>query len=234
MVKILCIGREGRQGTISAMGHPSARVDRARRRIQADLDRVLRDIVDGRRNNGLALRAVGDACGVSKSAVDRMESHVGPSVDLGLLAAMAAVEGLDLRLALYAGGDPIRDGPPQRLLHRLRVRLNPNLRWGTEVALAIEGDRRAWDAEIRGPAWRLPVDAETVIDDVQALERRIRLKQRDDGAAHVLVVVSATPRNRRALDAAPEAFAGYLRDARSVLRALSVGHNPATSAVMFL
>jgi hypothetical protein len=108
------------------------------------------------------------------------------------------------------------------------------LRWRTEVALPGVGDLRSWDAEIRGAGWGLPVDAETVLDDVQAVERRVTRKQRDGAADHVLVLVADTRRNRRALAAAPAAFGGFSRDARAVLRALRQGRDPGTSAVILV
>ncbi|HET7028881.1 MAG TPA: hypothetical protein VFI34_00090 [Candidatus Limnocylindrales bacterium] len=163
-----------------------------------------------------------------------MESHRGGSVDLRLLAAIAAVEGFDLRLALYPAGDPIRDAGQQRLLARLRAILHPSLRWRTEVALPNDGDLRAWDAETGAAAWRLPIDAETVLDDLQALERRLARKQRDDGADHVLLLVADTRRNRGALAAAPAAFGAFSRDARAALRALREGRDPRSSAILII
>ena len=219
---------------MAAMGRPSTRVDRARRRIESDLLQAIEDVAAGRRNAGLSLRTVGAACGVSHSAIDRMESHRANSVDVVLLASMAASVGLDLRLRAWPAGDPLRDAGQQGLLGRLRVRLHPSLGWQTEVPLPIKGDLRAWDAVVGGAGWHRPVDAETVLDDLQALERRLALKQRDGGEDHLILLVADTRRNRRALDAAPAAFAGFSRDARTVLRALTVGRNPGMSAVVLL
>jgi len=87
---------------------------------------------------------------------------------------------------------------------------------------------------ILGGMWAAAVDAETVLDDLQALERRVSLKQRDSGHPHVILLVADTRRNRRALRAAPGAFSGYDRDARRVLRALRRGEDPGTSAIVCL
>ena len=81
-----------------------------------------------------------------------------------------------VRLRAYPAGDPIRDAGHTRLLDRLRRDLASGLQWRSEVPLPIEGDLRAWDAVIGGPGWRLMVEAETLIDDVQALERRLALE----------------------------------------------------------
>ena len=219
---------------MARMGRPSSQVDRARRRIETDLIRAIEDVAAGRRNAGLSLRSVAAACGVSRSAIDRMESHRADSVDLVLLASMAAAVGLDVRLRAYPAGDPIRDAGQVRLLERLRARLHPSLRWSTEVPLPIEGDLRAWDAMIRGTDWRLPVEAETALDDLQATERRVALKRRDGEADHVILLVADTRRNRRALAAAPGAFPDLPLRTREILAALGTGSQPKGSGIVIL
>ena len=66
------------------------------------------------------------------------------------------------------------------------------------------------------------------------LERRLSLKQRDGGVRHVILLVAGTPRNRRALRAAPAAFGGFSRDARAPLRALRQGEDPGANAIILL
>ena len=148
-------------------------------------------------------------------------------------ACLAAAVGLDLRLQAYPAGDQIRDAGHARLLERLRRDLGPGIRWSTEVTLPIEGDLRAWDAVITGQGWRLMVEAETVIDDVQALERRLARKLRDGGVDHCLLLVADTPRNRRAVSAAPAAFAAWPLNTREVLGLLRVGQRPMSGGIVF-
>ena len=151
-----------------------------------------------------------------------------------MLAAMAGSVGLDLRLNAYPAGDAIRDAAQQRLLDRFRRELHPTLRMRTEVTLPIEGDLRAWDGFVVAPAWERPVEAETVIDDTQALERRLERKIRDGGVAGVILVIAATLRNRRALEAPPAAFAGFDRNARRILRELRAGRDPGPRSLILL
>jgi transcriptional regulator with XRE-family HTH domain len=201
----------------------------------ADDDRRVRsDIGAARRGAGLSLDDVGAACGLSGSAVGRIESGATKTVDVRTFAAIAAVVGLEVRLRAYPAGDPIRDAGQQRLLERLRARLHPTLRWSTEVPLPIEGDLRAWDALIKGHDWRLAVEAETVLDDLQALERRLALKRRDGSEDHLLLLVADTHRNRRALALAPAAFAELPLNTRAILRALAWGDDPDTSGIVIL
>lgn len=176
---------------------------------------------------------MGQASGLSRSAVERLEAGTRRST-IREFAAYGAAVGLDVRLRAYPAGDPIRDAGQLRLLERFRARLHPGLGWRTEVPLPIEGDRRAWDALIRGDGWVVAVEAETVLDDLQALERRVALKQRDGHMDRVLLVVADTRRNRHALAATPNALPAFSRDARRALRALAAGQHPGQSAIVVL
>jgi transcriptional regulator with XRE-family HTH domain len=220
-------------GQSASMTSRDSQIHRAARTADEDEARVRADIARSRRGAGLSHAEVGRRCGMSRTMVARAETGMRPTT-IHEFARMGAAVGLDVRLRAYSAGDPIRDIGQQRLLGRLRPRVDPSLGWGTEVPLAIEGDRRAWDAVIRGAGWRMTVEAETLLDDIQAVERRVALKQRDDGVDHVILLVADTRRNRRALAAAPHAFAGFSRDARTVLRALGAGCDPACSAPLFL
>jgi transcriptional regulator with XRE-family HTH domain len=208
-------------------------VARAVGRAVEDEARVRADLVRARRAAGLSREDVGKACGLSRTGIERVESGTRRST-VRDYAAFGAAVGLDIRLRAYPAGDPIRDAGQQRLLGRLRIRLHPSLGWATEVTLPIEGDLRAWDAMIRGTDWRLPVDAETALDDIQATERRLALKRRDGGVDHVILLLADTPRNRRALASAPGAFADLPLRTREVLVALRDGRHPGASGIVIL
>jgi hypothetical protein len=87
---------------------------------------------------------------------------------------------------------------------------------------------------LRTTTWRRPVEAETAIDDVQAVDRRVQLKVRDGAVDGVILLVADTLRNRRALAAAPSAFTNFDRDARRVLRDLRAGGDPGGSSILVL
>jgi len=154
------------------------------------------------------------------------------------VAALCAVVGLDLAIRAYPAGDPIRDRAQLALLERLRSRLSPTLRWRTEVPLPIEGDLRAWDADIRGnsPApWRARVEAETCIADGQALGRRLALKTRDDPDGHVILLVSDTRANRAALRPLRDGIRAILPlNTRHILTSLRDGQDPGGSGIVIL
>jgi transcriptional regulator with XRE-family HTH domain len=215
------------------MATRGGRLQRAIRIAEEDEARVRLDLGRARRACGLGREDVGRACGMSRSTIERIEAGI-RSTTLREYAAIGAAVATDVRMRAYSAGDPIRDAGQQRLLVRLRVRLHRDLDWRTEVPLPGDLEQRAWDAVIRGRGWHLAVEVETVIEDVQALERRLTLKRRDGQAARVLLLVAGTRRNRRALDAAPSAFADLAGDARAVLGALGEGRDPGASAVILL
>lgn len=208
-------------------------VTRAIRVANEDEARVRADLAQARRGAGLSRAAVARPSGLSRSSLERLETGARRST-VRELAAVGAAVGLAVRLRNYPAGDAIRDAGQRRLLERLRARLHASLGWATEVAIQISGDRRAWDAVISGARWRLGVEAETVLDDLQSVERRLSLKQRDGDVDHVILLVSDTRRNRRALAAASGAFAALRADPRTLLATLAASREPASSAIVVL
>lgn len=208
--------------------------DRGRRRAGEAIRQLGRDERTARVGAGLSSRAVAAATGTSHQQLLRFERGTLEHVSVADIGAWCGAVGLDLVLRGFPAGDPLRDAGQQRLLGRLVSHLHERLRWRTEVPLPERADLRAWDLLIEGPGWRLAVEAETVLDDLQALERRLHRKQRDGGMDNLLVIVADTRRNRHAIDAAPTAFGGCSRDARRTLRALRAGTDPGGSAIVLL
>jgi hypothetical protein len=198
-----------------------------------DQRRVLAELAQAQRSAGLSDEDVARACRMSRWTMARIvDGHRRASVVE--LAAIGAAVGRDIRLHAYPAGDPIRDAGQQRLMNRFRARLHPSLVMPTEVGLPIDGDLRAWDGFVLGVDWRRPAEAETVLDDIQALERRLALKIRDGGVDGVILVIADTLRNRRALAAAPGSFSTFDRNARRVLAALAAGRDPGGSSLILL
>jgi hypothetical protein len=208
-------------------------VARATRIAADDQRRVLTELARAQHTAGLSDEDVGRACRMSRWTVARIVDGR-RRASVVELAAIGATVGRDIRMHAYSAGDPIHDAGQQRLLDRLRLRLHPALVMPTEVPLPIEGDLRAWDGMIKGLDWRRPAEAETVLDDIQALERRLALKVRDGGVDGVILVIADTPRNRRALASAPGSFSAFDRNARRVLAALAAGRDPGGSSLILL
>ena len=210
------------------------RADRGRRRAIEAMERLGRDHRQARIGAGLSLRAVGEAAGTSHQLVLRFERGALRRPTIEDVGAWCEVVGLELAIRAYPAGDPLRDAGQLRLLERLHRRLHSSLVWRTEVPLPIEGDRRAWDAVISGPGWRVVVEAETVLRDAQALERRLNVKRRDGRAERTLLVIADTAANRAAFAAASSSFLGFDRRARRVLSALQAGRDPGGDSVLLL
>jgi transcriptional regulator with XRE-family HTH domain len=210
-------------------------IDRATRLAKAAVERAGRELRDARLGRGLSLRAVAEALGISISQASRIELGQAPRVPYVTLAQYAAAVGLDLPLRTYPGGSPIRDRAQLELLADFRAVLHGSLRWAVEVPLPSPGDQRAWDGVVTGHGWRFGVEAETAIGDVQALLRRIALKQRDGGTDGVILVVRGTRLTRAALRASEAAFGpAFPISGRRALELLAAGVNPGGSAVVVM
>ena len=206
--------------------------------MRATIHRLADEHRRARIAGGLSLRAAADASGGSRSQLWRFERGELDRVSLTELGAWFAVLGLDLSVKAYPAGDPIRDRAQVALLDRLRARLHPTLRWRTEVPLPIDGDLRAWDAEIRGRdprPWRVRVEGETRVTDGQALERKLALKVRDDQDGHLLLLLADTKTNWRAVATLSGGLsAAFPASSRSILQALGQGREPPGSGIVFM
>jgi transcriptional regulator with XRE-family HTH domain len=226
-------------------------------------ERVLRTIGEEMRSArvaaGLSQRAVARASGVSASRISRLEHAMDPSMPLAVCCRVGAVLGLRLSVRAYPEAAPIRDAAHVALLRRLRDCLPDSVRMRTEVPIrATPGDLRAWDAVLlfaqagtvgqrvrRGglvtsgtAGLALPmcrVEAETVVDDVQALERRVALKMEAGGVDQVLLLIAATKRNRAVLRMArPLLRDRFPLDSRAILQALRAGGCPGQGGIVLL
>lgn len=215
-----------------AMATRERPADRAHYVSERDARRLAEELRGARLSNGLSQRSLAATCGIHPAQVSRLERGLVGRLDLSTVYCLADCVGLEARLRLYPGGDALRDIAHQRLLERLRARLHPSLGWRAEIPLPIPGDRRAWDAGIYGHSWWRPVEAEMVLDDGQALERRIGLKGRDGGVDQVVLLVARTPRNRAALAAMSGLVRAFPPRTRGILAALGEGRDPGGGIVL--
>ncbi len=219
--------------------HPMAtvqrRTDNGTRLSRRALADVGEEIRRARLANGTSQMLVGRAVGRSRNFVSRIERAAAPNASVRDLARLGSAVGLDIVVRAYPGGPPVRDRAHLLLLERLRARLHPSLRWRTEMPLNRPGDQRAWDAVITGAGPPIMVEAETRIVDVQALERRIALKVRDDGTDRVILLIGNTRTNRSAIHAAGQGFlAMFPGDGRRALKSLAEGIDPGGGALIAL
>jgi len=193
------------------------------------------EIRASRTNGGLSLRTAGSAADMSHAQFGRIERGALNQLTVDQASRACAAVGLRLVVRAYPDGEPIADRAQLALLARFRARLPEGARWLTEVPIPIPGDRRAWDAVATVGGTRFAVEAETRLRDLQALERRIALKQRDGDIEIVVLVVNDTVTNRRALADQRETLRGrFPQDGRGILLALRAGRAPVASGIVVL
>lgn len=188
-----------------------------------------------RASAGLSLRDVAAASGVSRSQLARLETGRAPEESLRTLSIVFAVLGMRLSARPYPEGSPIRDAAHARLLTRFRAELPPTIKLRTEVPLRLDRDLRAWDGQIEATDGTCKLEAETVLYDLQATERKIALKMADDQVDLVVLLVADTPRNRRVLREFRKLLAArFPLDTREIMRHLRAGEIPGRGGIVVL
>jgi transcriptional regulator with XRE-family HTH domain len=194
-----------------------------------------------RTGSGLSQLTVAEAVGISRPTYGRIERGLASRVPVERVAAIAAVLGLEASLRFFPGGDPIRDRAQLALLERLRARCHRSLAWRTEVAFPAPGDQRAWDAliggldPVSGDQWRAGVEAETHPNDLQALDRRLALKERDGGADWMILLLFSSRHNRSLMAAHGSVLrARFPLDGRRALELLGAGAPLGSNALIVL
>jgi hypothetical protein len=158
-----------------------------------------------------------------------------PDLTIRTASRVCAVLGLDLSVRTFPAGDPIRDAAHVALLERLRVRCHHSLKWRTEVPIPIAGDRRAWDAMLSTPKWTAGIEAETALTDIQALDRRLALKERDGATTTTFLLLLDSRRNRAALRIGGDVLRlRFPIESRVALKALAAGLDPGGNALILL
>lgn len=169
------------------------RLDRAIAVSRTISNYAMSEIRSARVASGLSQDDLGRSVGISGSQVGRFERGELDDIGIEQLCRISACVGLVPSLRLYPAGDPVRDVAQARLLERLRGRLGPSPIWRTDVPLRGRSDARAWDAVLKSDDCLDAFEAESRLGDLQATERRIMLKLRDDP---VIGHVSCSSRRR--------------------------------------
>jgi transcriptional regulator with XRE-family HTH domain len=201
-------------------------------RLRVDFGRELRT---ARIGAGLSQQAIGDAVAISHAQVSRIERGLLPSLAIDQACRLGQAVGLRVSLRTFPDGDPLRDASQLALLDRFRARLPAAARWATEVPLPIPGDRRAWDGLASLGGRRAGCEAETRIQDLQSLERRLALKLRDGAVDVLILAVADTASNRAALRMHRDELRTLLPlDGRQILAAFGAGRLPDASGLILL
>jgi transcriptional regulator with XRE-family HTH domain len=184
---------------------------------------------------GLSQAAIATAVGWSQQHYSRFERDRLDDLGLVQLSTLASVLGLEPSVTLYPTGLALRDKGHEALISRLLRVLSPSWHVSREVLFPNPGDPRSWDLLLRLPDFRLGVEAETRIRDLQALVRRLHERDRDGGAAAMLLVLSDSAHNRRAVaDLRLTLGRDYASPATDAMKALRQGVPLQGSAVILL
>jgi transcriptional regulator with XRE-family HTH domain len=187
-----------------------------------------------RRGAGISIRELARQVGVSADTIRRMERGDPDAMSFDLVARAAAVLGLELDASLYPDGDPVRDRGQLALLARMRARA-PNIRgWRVEVPVPIAGDLRSGDAMVTVANGDVLIEAETRLDDLQAVERKAAAKARDLGAIRLVLLVADTRHNRRVIRDHSELADRFPIGTRTCLQRLARGEDPGGDALVIL
>ncbi|MDP9257053.1 MAG: hypothetical protein M3Q31_10915 [Actinomycetota bacterium] len=143
--------------------------------------------------------------------------------DIVKLSEAAAVCGLELTASIYPKGEPLRDRGQLKLIARFRSMLSVAWHVRMEAPFPTLGDLRSWDVLIRlGTDYRIGVEAETRVRDIQELVRRIRQRELHGGVDEILVILSDSAHNRRVVgelrEALGECYTASPQALRDVLR----------------
>jgi transcriptional regulator with XRE-family HTH domain len=201
-----------------------------------DLHEVGEEFRERRHSLGRSQDHVAGACRISRSRYCRIEAGRVETLTILELNRIATVLGLDASVRLYPGGVPVRDRAQAERLNALLAHVASPMTFATEVPLPSTLDRReqrAWDAMLFGHDERTAVELEIRLRDIQAAERRIALKRRDDPTEHFLLVIADTRANRRVLDEFAGAFGNLSRPRRAdVLKTLAAGRHPPSGLIL--
>ena len=88
----------------------------------------------------------------------------------------------------------------------------------------MRGDLRSWDLLLRLADQLTGVEAETRIRDIQALGRKVRVRERDGGVDEILIILTASRHNRAIISELRLALGPrFGTPARELLGALRLG-----------
>lgn len=210
-------------------------IDAGAARGRAAVLNIGRELDAAIRGQGLSYAAVGRDIGLSDVQVSRVARGLAPSLTIVQASELLASVGQELSVRSFPTGQPLRDRGHLALLERLRARLHRTLGWRMEVPVMGSPDLRAWDAMILGTSWRRPVEAETRLGDVQALGRRLALKQRDGGEDVLVLLIADTRHNRIVLRSIGSLMVEqFPLPGRRALELLAAGVDPSQSSMILV
>lgn len=216
--------RELRVPMMRGMPTKESRLARGKRAGQLAADSIVGQLRDARLEANLSQATLAKHAGWPQSRYSRMEQSVQP-LAVEDMFVVAMLLGLRPKLELYRVEEGLRDQGSQALIARFRSILAGAWTATREAPFPTLGDLRSWDLLIRlGTTYRVGVEAETRLRDIQELVRRIRQRELHGGADHILIILSDSQHNRRHADELRSALGpDYTTHTADLLTALRAG-----------
>jgi transcriptional regulator with XRE-family HTH domain len=206
----------------------------AEQRLSRALIDVCAELRGARLARGLSQAAVARALGVDRSKISRVENQRVARLTLAAVWRHAAVVGLRPSIKLYPTGSSLRDAAQVRYIAMFVERIKHAWVVRLDVPLPRPGDLRAVDVLLTGTC-TIAVEVVTRLFDLQAALRAAQLKQRDIGAARLIIVIAATASNRRVLeDARATLLSTFDLDTRRTMAKLANGEDPGRDAIVVI
>ena len=184
---------------------------------------------------GLTQKQVAATLRTSPSHVSRAEHGLIRGLTMAQLHQHAAAVGLKPYVNLYPLVARPLDRAQLHLFERFRSRIGAAWNVTLEATMPIQGDLRAADAVLAIPGCRCVVEIITRLADFQAQLRSARRKVRDLGADRLVLVVAATPTNRRAIrDSGRAVDDAFPVRTKQALHRLAAGTDPGGDALVLL
>jgi transcriptional regulator with XRE-family HTH domain len=193
-----------------------------------------REIRRGRRMAGLSQNALGRVVNLSDSEIGRIERGEADWLSVRDASKILSAVGLKLWMQTYPLGSPLRDAGHLRLLADFEARLSPSVTPIREWPIPGSPGGRAVDLLLVGLPKRTGAEAETVVDDLQALERDVNLKKREADLERMFLVVRGSHRNRDIIRDSPALRRSLPATTRGILAALSTGRDPGADGIVLI
>ena len=196
---------------------------------------VLTELRNARHDANLSQAALAKKLGWTQTRYSRFERNADP-ITVEDVCLVSIVLGLKPRFDLYRVDEGLRDQGSVGLVNRFCALLSPVWSVMREAPFPNLGDFRSWDVLLRlGSSFRVGVEAETRLRELEELVRRIRQRELHGGVNEILVLLSRSGHNRSNRETLRAALGpNYLAPPGDLLAALRTGRQLPGSGVILL